>query len=123
MIDMQINNLQGAEIEGDGVDNTGATIQEQHIHIEFNQQILRKVKIFSLKRVVEINEEALIMSEYYKHSEYSKGTVNHLGCKIDIDKINIGKLNTEKLKMELRILEEYHEKHYGHTSILGCIID
>lgn len=117
----QINNLQGAEIGGHAVDNTGATIEEQHIHIEYNQQILRKVKIFSLNKIVEINEEALIMSGYDKNCEFSKGTVNHLGCKINIDKINIGKLNTEKLKMELKILEEYHVKHYGYSTILGCI--
>ena len=120
---MQINNLQGAEIKGSAVNNTGATIEEQHIHIEFKKQILRKVKISSLNRIIEINEEALIMSEYNQGSDFSKGTVNHLGCQIDIDKIDIGKLNTEKLKMELRILEEYHEKHYDNTSILGCIID
>ncbi len=121
-MNIQINNLQDAKITGPAVDNTGAVIEEQHIHVKFNQQILRKVKIFSINRIVEINEEALIMSEYDKSSEFSKGTVNHLGCKIDIEKINIGKLNTEKLKMELNIMKEYRATYSDYSSTLGCII-
>lgn len=117
----QINNLQCAKIEGSAVDNRDATIGEQHIHIEYNKQILRRVKIFSLNEIIEINEEALIMSGYDKSSEFTKGTVNHLGCKIDIDKIDIGKSNTEKLKMKLKILEEHLAERYDYSSILGCI--
>ncbi len=122
MIGKQHNDLKHANIAGNGVDNTNAIIIEQNNYVKYDQKELIKVKIFLSGKVVKVNEEALIMSPYNRDSEFSKGTVTHQGFRVDIDKIDIGKRDTEKLKMELKILEEsIADNDYPH--LLGCIID
>jgi len=118
----QTNNLQGANISGAGIDNSGATIGTQiNNFAEKKKQETRKVRIFTLNKTIELNDDAIIMDSYTPSSPISEGTVNHQGCKIDIDKISIGKLETEKLKMDLRKIQENMIKRNEFSTILGYI--
>ena len=123
MTDKQYNDLKYANIAGHGVDNRNADIKEQHIHLEYNQKELIKVHVIYLGKSFKINEEALIMDKYTKDSEFSKGAVTHQGLRVDIDKIDIGKRDTEKLKMELKIAKENMARNNDFPYLVGYIID
>jgi len=111
-------------------DNHGQIAQNVHgnqIYIKnvtFQQAskiIKRKVFIFVLGRTIELNDDAIVMDNFNPDFPITEGTVNHLGCKIDIDKIDIDKIKTEKLKMDLTIKLSNLIKNDMGSSILGYI--